>query len=126
MNYYNNGVLTQMTPEEVSEYEASLPTQEELLQQAKDTKCKLVDSATANSIITLAGDLKQQANKQAKSSQLIRKESLGTITDEEKITLDYLDGLFVQIETLIADGNAKELEIQACTTLEELDVLQLY
>jgi len=78
-----------------------------------------IDSQTAIKIVDMAGNLKQQANKQAKSSQLIRKESLGTITDEEKIILDGLDELFVTVETLIAGGNDKEAQIMACGTIEE-------
>lgn len=93
------------------------PTLEEL----KLAKCKEIDTNTANAIVALAGDVHSQANKQAKSSQLIRKESLGTITDDEIKILNSLDGLFAQIETLIATGNTKEATIMACTTLAEFE-----
>lgn len=119
--YYKNGELFTMTDEEQAEWLAQQPTESEKLQTIKDTKCKEIDTATANAIVDLAGDVHAQANKQAKSSQLIRKEALGTITADEKLTLDYLDSLFLQIETLIAAGNDKEAQIQACTTLEEYE-----
>jgi len=79
----------------------------------KDQKCQEIDGNTAKAIIELAGSLESQANKQAKSSQLIRKELLGTITEEEKVKLDNLELLFKQIETLIEDGNHIEAQIQA-------------
>lgn len=93
------------------------------LKEKKDTKCQGIDSRTKQSIITLAGSLESQSNKQAKSSQLIRKESLGTITTEEKALLEYLDDLFVQIEVIINDGNAKEVEIQDCVSVEAVEAL---
>ena len=93
------------------------------LEPLKLAKCKEVDTNTANSITALAGSLESQSNKQAKASQLIRKEALGTITAIEATTLAYLDDLFLQIEILVATGNAKEAEIMACTTLATFEAV---
>ena len=51
------------------------------------------------------------------------KEVRGTITDEEKVTLDYLDGLFKQVEQLIIDGNKLEVLVNSKTTIEEIGEL---
>ena len=99
------------------------PTEEELLQDAKDTKCQEIDSATKKSIISIAGDAVSQSNKQAKSSQLIRKELKGTLSADgsELELLNTLDALFVEVENLIATGNDKEAQIKACKTQAEFD-----
>ena len=99
------------------------PVIELKFEDIKLLKCQEIALKTKKSIIALAGSLEQQSNKQAKASQLILKKVIGTITQEETALLEYLNGLFVQIETLINDGNAKEAEIMACTTAEEFEAV---
>lgn len=95
----------------------------EHLQKIKDEKCKQIDANTKKSIIALAGSDAKQRNMSAKAIQLTKKLIDGTITTEESAQLDGFNALFEQVETLINDGNAKEAEVQACTTVDEVVAL---
>ena len=93
-----------------------------MIDTIKSNLCRTIDRATESSIIAFAGDAVTQRNKTAKSIQLVRKEVAGTITVEEKAMLDVLDAMFAQVETMIADGNAKELIVNNVNiTIPELE-----
>jgi len=77
-----------------------------------------INSATKRSIISLIGNDVHQRNMTAKAVQLTRKEIKGIITPEESIQLDTLNNLFSQVETLINEGNDKELQIKNCTDIQ--------
>ena len=98
---------------------------DEQLQFLKDAKCKLVDSKTADAIVAVVGSDINQRNLTAKSVQLTLKVAKGTITDIEDTQLSTLDGLFAQVETLRADGNTKEAEIQACENVTALEAIEV-
>ena len=92
------------------------------IQTIQGNLTRAIDRATESSIIAFAGDAVAQRNKTAKSIQLVRKEVAGTITAEEKAMLDVLDAMFAQVETMIADGNAKELIVNNVNiTIPELE-----
>jgi len=116
-----NGVLTQMTDEEILEWEAIQPTTKQLLQEAKDTKCKEIDAFTKNKIVALVGNGTKQRNLNAKSTQLALKELRGTITDDEQTLLNQLNDTFEEVESLIVAGNTLENEVQAMETIGEIE-----
>ena len=97
----------------------------ETFAKAQETKIALIDSTTKASIIELAGSLENQSNLQAKSTQLSLKEFRGTLTNQTEIDqLAYIENLYVQVENLVNDGNAKE--VQASTLLlSDFNTLEL-
>lgn len=92
------------------------------LQKAKDAKIAEIDKETSDAITTLASETKQR-NYLAKALELSRKERQGTITAEEQTQLTTLENLWSQIETLRTDGNDKEAQVQAATTVAEVEAI---
>jgi phosphotransferase system IIB component len=89
----------------------------------KVEKIAEVDTKTAASIIALIGDAVNQRNLTAKATQLTLKETRGTISEDETIMLNTLNGIFGEVEVLRETGNALEASIDNVTTQEELDAL---
>lgn len=107
---YHAGLL----PVEQSLVEEALLEQSSLFfSEYKANKIALIDSATKASIIDLAGSLENQANFQAKASQLAIKEIRGTITQAESTKLGELEALYATIEDLVIAGNDKEAQVSA-------------
>ena len=94
-----------------------------LLQDAKDAKIKAIDAATMDAIVTLAGDEAKQRNRLMLGQILSRKESNGTATAEEITQLNALEAMALEVEGLRITGNAREAEVQAMTTVEEVEAV---
>jgi len=111
------------------------------LQEIIEKRCKQIEKTTQASIVDTVGDDIHQRNLTAKAVQLARKETKTSklekdvedgiktleevtpllITEDEVAQLDYLEGLFNTVEILRIEGNTKEIQIQACTTIEEFE-----
>jgi len=81
-----------------------------------------VDSNTRASILDLASENKQR-NYLAKYNELLEKKFDGIITSEETTQMQELKALWATIETLVNDGNAKEVQINDCATMAELELI---
>lgn len=87
------------------------------LQKLKDQKCSEVDTKTKEDIIAIANPNKQMLY-MAKSIQYNRRNNPADVAER-----DALEAIFVQIETLVNDGNTLEASIQAMTTFEEVEAV---
>ena len=96
-----------------------------LLKAVKANKVAEIDSATVSKIVGLVGNENKQRNLTAKSTQLMLKEMRGDITDEEKATLDELNGMFAQVEAWIVDGNAREQLVWEMTSKEDVEATEV-
>lgn len=99
------------------------PVIKDTLEYDKEQAILAVNVKTAEDIVALVGDAEDQRNKTAKSVQLLYIQANGTITDEELVELTALNTMFSTIEQMIADGKTKIATIEACTTVEELEVV---
>ena len=88
-----------------------VPTDNDIFQIAKDEKIIAIDLETKASIILVAGSLENQSNLQAKSTQLTLKEVRGTITVDESTQLSGLEDLYVTVENMVNEGNARETQV---------------
>ena len=110
-----------MTAEEVALHLASQPTEAQVLQDAKDAKCRIINEKTKDEIVNIAGSDAKQRNYLAKYNELLAKKIEGvTLTEEEVVVLTTLKTLWVQIEMLVNEGNAKEAQIQTLSTIDEV------
>lgn len=83
------------------------------LQQAKDTKITQIDSQTATDIELIVGDAVQQRNMLA--------EYLYALDAGEDVSA--YKAKWEQVAQLRATGNAKEAQVQACTTIAEVEAI---
>ena len=117
-----NGVVVDMSAEEIAEYENARPTEADRLQQAKDDKCELIDTATKESIIAVVGNEAKQRNYLAKYNELLEKKIDGVVlTVDEVNTTALIKSLWLQVETLATQGNAKEAQVQTYLTIEQVE-----
>lgn len=102
-----------------------VPTKEELLQDAKSSKCEEINNSTMLSIVSTAGTLEQQANYNAKYTELLGKKVDGTITEDELALMGKIKDGWSFIETVRNDGNALEVSVQAMETIEEVEAVEV-
>ena len=102
------------------------PTQQDwdgwMLQNIKNKKCGEIDTDTKNQILALASEPKQR-NLLAKAIEIQNKIRLGTNTIDDDNKLLEIENIWIQIETLINNGNNKEQQIQNATTIEEINTI---
>lgn len=95
---------------------------ESTLANAKKAKKAEIDRTTEQAILAVASRDRQR-NYMAKAQQIERRQRLGTSTAEEDATIDVLEGMWVKIESLVIDGDARELAVDACNTVAEVDAI---
>lgn len=96
------------------------PTTDEELQDAKDAKCKVIDSQTQSDILNIASEPKQR-NYLAKAIELEKKQRNGLTDEADDDQLIALESIWTSIETLVNDGNAKEQLVQDATNIEDIE-----
>lgn len=111
-------VQTEPTAEEIAAELANIE-----LQDAKDAKIKIIDTNTANAIEALVGDNNKQKDKLGLASYLMKKLHDGTLTAQETLDLDELNGMWLQVAEMKTTGNNKEAAVQACTTIQEVEAV---
>ena len=97
-------------------------THKQALKILKKAKKAEIDRTTEQAILAVASRDRQR-NYMAKAQQIERRQRLGTSTAEEDATIDVLEGMWVKIESLVIDGDARELAVDACNTVAEVDAI---
>jgi len=92
----------------------------EKLEIAKKDKCKQINDNTERKILSVASR-DAQMNYHARFTYLKDEEESRKLRSEEISELQYIKEGWVRIKTLREQGNIKEIQIQACTTIEEFE-----
>lgn len=95
-----------------------------LLSTAKEQKISAIDTDTKTKILELCSE-PMQRNYLAKYNELLEKKVDGTITPDETTQMSTLKTLWLQIEQLRIAGNAKESQVSACTTVAEVEGVEV-